>query len=729
MVTETSRAWTGPELGGTPRTLSLWRIAPLTGLLLGIGLAGCGDKKKDEAPQSAQPAVTDAASAGAGAEEAKEAKDTGVGRSRPATVAVSGRHVCALSGRGEVACWGSGRRGQLAPGVVESSSVPVLVPGIRDAVAVVAPGDASCALHEDGRISCWGNLMSHSAGRTELWTTDALGDVVELVAGRYRSDNLCGRRRDGTIACLVNAGFDSPQIREISGAPGAVGITSAVALAGASDRMCALGGNGTLQCWKLWGVDAYAPTTVAGEVMALAGSGDAICYSRGGGEIRCQGYGEWEPMVPIEGPLWKAKIDDQTAAAAVDYDGRSGVECLRDAAGVVSCWGSNRFGQLGNGRPGFSATPRPFFTDAKVAGISVGGDQSCAHLESGTVTCFEQILVEQEDPEVEGVRVLAAGDNHTCATVGGGQLRCWGINEGGSLGVDGDPEGLVRVPGLSNAVHVAVSDTHSCAALMDDRVYCWGSGDFGQLGNGRYNRDVAPGGEDELISSAAPREVAGIQGRVRGLALGHTFSCAATTVGVYCWGQLPDPATKADPVIAFPRLILAGGVREIRGEGESLCVLDEAGVVRCWGEVAAGYDEVDSDPGPTPEPFFLGGPLWEVGGIPFEPKALAVGDRHACVLAPAGTVHCWGHNDEGQLGDGTTRERTMLTKVEGLTDVVAIDAGNAHSCARRRDGGVRCWGSRTAPAADARGAVPTPVRGLEPYTVPAATRRAGRIGG
>jgi len=614
------------------------------------------------------------------------------------------------------------------------------VPGIRDAIAVVTPGDASCALHADGKISCWGNLINHSAGRGELWTTSALGEVVELVAGRYRADNLCGRRVDGTIACLENAGFDAPKIREIRGfgedgggaGDGGAAGDKAIALAGASDRMCALDEGEVLSCWKLWGIDAYAPSTIATGVTGLASSGDAICYSRGGGELRCQGYGEWEPRVPLEGPLWKANLTEETAVSAVDYDGRGGVECLRDAAGVVSCWGSNRYGQLGNGRPGFSSEPRRFFAEigegegeveVEVDGVSAGGDQSCAHLSSGRATCFEQILVEQEDPEVEGVRVLAAGDNHTCAIVGGGQLRCWGVNEGGCLGVEGNPEGLIRVPGLSNAVEVAVSDTHTCAALMDDRVLCWGSGDFGQLGNGRYTRDVALGGEDEVIATPTPQEIAGIRGRVRGLALGHTFSCAATTVGVYCWGQLPDPAAHTDPVIAQPRLILAGGVKEIRGEGESLCVLDEAGVIRCWGEVAAGYDDIDSEPSEDPpEPFFLGGPLWEVGGIPFEPRALAVGDRHACVLGRAGSVHCWGHNDEGQLGDGTTRERTMLTKVEGLRDVVAIDAGNAHTCGLTKRGEVHCWGSRTAPGADARGGSPTPVRGLEPYVVPASQR-------
>ena len=231
--------------------------------LMLLGASGCPrDKPAEEAQAAAQAGSTVLEPIPEVAAPPKPAAR----RSRPATIAVSGRHVCALSGGGEVACWGSGRRGQLAPGVLESSSVPVPVPGIRDAVAVVTPGDASCALHKSGAISCWGNLMSHSAGQSELWTTSALGDVVELVAGRYRADNLCARRRDGTIACLENAGFEGAQIRLIAGFGGAgePAGAGAIALAGASDRMCALDSDHELRCWRLWGVDAYAPTTVAG---------------------------------------------------------------------------------------------------------------------------------------------------------------------------------------------------------------------------------------------------------------------------------------------------------------------------------------------------------------------------------------------------------------------------------------------------------------------------------
>lgn len=71
---------------------------------------------------------------------------------------------------------------------------------------------------------------------------------------------------------------------------------------------------------------------------------------------------------------------------------------------------------------------------------------------------------------------------------------------------------------------------------------------------------------------------------------------------------------------------------------------------------------------------------------------VTAGQHFSCALDEAGQVWCWGRNQYGQLGDGTSEDSTVPVPVEGLANIVEISAGSEHACARRANGRVFCWG-------------------------------------
>jgi len=120
------------------------------------------------------------------------------------------------------------------------------------------------------------------------------------------------------------------------------------------------------------------------------------------------------------------------------------------------------------------------------------------------------------------------------------------------------------------------------------------------------------------------------------------------------------------------------------------CVLTSVDGVKCWGSNQNGQ----LGNGTTTDAPVSGGV--QVSGLASGVIAIAAGGSHTCALLSAGGVRCWGSNEHGELGDASNADSSVPVDVLGLASgVTAITAGWAHTCALTSVGGVKCWGQNT----------------------------------
>jgi alpha-tubulin suppressor-like RCC1 family protein len=304
-----------------------------------------------------------------------------------------------------------------------------------------------------------------------------------------------------------------------------------------------------------------------------------------------------------------------------------------------------------------------------------------------------------------GAIQIAANQEHGCALLFDGTLRCWGNNFSGQLGIGeaGPSRQQPVVPGIDGVLSVRLGRDFTCALRADRSVWCWGDNSVGQLGRGAATAE-----------EATPAPVPGIEDALE-LSVGTLHACVTRPSGLYCWGDNSFGQLGIDPAITSqPRPIEADieAVNHVFAGGQSTCVqLASNGAVRCLGQslatelVADAADRIDSvaTSGVAGCVLLQSNAVrcWGQDGtnsiLPVpglgSADSIAVAERVACAVGQ-GVVSCWGDNDLGQLGRGTTSERSdEAAPVSGLDNVAQLSVGNDHVCALRTDGSVWCWGS------------------------------------
>jgi alpha-tubulin suppressor-like RCC1 family protein len=237
----------------------------------------------------------------------------------------------------------------------------------------------------------------------------------------------------------------------------------------------------------------------------------------------------------------------------------------------------------------------------------------------------------------------------------------------------------VDVIGLPSGVTaIAAGKDHTCALTSSGGVKCWGDNGSGELGNGT------------TTLSNIPVDVTGLSSGVMAIAAGSNYTCALTSSGeVKCWGQneygqLGD-GTTTNSNIPVDVVGLSNGIVAITAGGSHSCALTSEEVVMCWGWNSNGQLGNQSDTDSSV-------PV-KIIGLSSGVISLSAGDMHTCALTSDGGVKCWGYNHFGQLGDGTSTASNVPVDVNGLSgQVIAISLGSGYTCALITGGGVKCWG-------------------------------------
>ncbi len=635
-------------------------------------------------------------------------------------ISASHKHTCALLSSGRVKCWGYNLHGELGDGTSVYRAIPVEPVGLgSEVVQVTAGGFHTCARMANGRVKCWGanwhgqvgdGSTSHQYTPVDVDTTDWF---VSVSAGKFHT---CGVNQESRVKCWgynksgqLGDTTTTQRVRPVYVAKAGFGYT-AVSLGGL--HSCALKSGGAVKCWgenkdsQLGDgsrQDAYTPVDVSGltsGVTAISGGGYFTCALVGSTNLKCWGS-NWAGQVGIGATSNRVPTPTDVIGFSGTILGISTGDshaCAATSAGALKCWGSNAFGQIGDGTAAMRLAPTGVLNLSNgMVGVAAGGMHSCGLTASGRVKCWgfnrhgelgdgsnENRLAPVDVVGLPGPAVaITVGDFHSCALLATGGVKCWGYNNYGQLGdrTNTTRWAPVDVYGLTgNVIAIDAGSNHTCAILTQGTLLCWGDNYAGQLGIGT---------KDEMDAPTRVKNLAGIA--IVAVRAGTSHTCALTSAGgVKCWGgnssgELGDGTTdiRLSPVDVAG---LNNGAVEIAVGADHSCALLSNNTVKCWGSSTFGQVGNGSDiPSRTPV---------DVAGLSGAIKTIDAGGYHTCALMATGELRCWGDNWAGQLGDGTTIVRPIPVSVNGLPGAVAhISGGAYHSCAITEAGAALCWGT------------------------------------
>jgi alpha-tubulin suppressor-like RCC1 family protein len=287
-------------------------------------------------------------------------------------IAAGWKHSCALTKAGAVLCWGYNRNGELGNGKTTDSSVPAQVVGLAGDVTAIGLGDDhACAVTAAGRVKCWGyNEFGQlgdgtmTARNTPVDMQGLISKVAKIAAGWGHT---CALTDGGGVKCWGNnqygqLGYGQPADYRLTAVDVFELTFGAAAASAGGGQTCALTPGGGILCWGNnkygqlgdgTGEKRNVPTAVAGITQGAAKvvtGWNHTCAVMGNGELQCWGWNYYGQLgngnrTSQSKPVNSKRLMENVRDVAAGWSHT----CAVTVDGGVLCWGSNQYGQLGDG--------------------------------------------------------------------------------------------------------------------------------------------------------------------------------------------------------------------------------------------------------------------------------------------------------------------------------------------------------------------------------------------
>ncbi|WP_413577785.1 hypothetical protein ACLVWU_04930 [Bdellovibrio sp. HCB290] len=331
--------------------------------------------------------------------------------------------------------------------------------------------------------------------------------------------------------------------------------------------------------------------------------------------------------------------DNDSSLTITDFKMSTMTACSITSDNTLRCLGHNGRGTLGNGNTVFQSFANVVTPGTGYASVSVGREMTCA------ITTL-------------------------------GALYCWGDIEGVAT--------TVTTPMLIDAANsylsVAVGNRHACGITTANKLRCWGRNVSYQLGDGTNVSKAA-------VSIDATEDY-------KFITAGAFNTCGITSNDVLkCWGESTNYAGGTGTLIQTPTIIDSGVAYKAASIGTShACGITTAGTMKCWGaNVSSQLGDGTTTTSMTPV-VVDSTPAYTKVSVSQTLNTIKNND-FTCALTVAGTVKCWGYNNNQQLGDGSYTLRSTPVLSDSGALYTSIEVSGHRSCGITSDGALKCWGA------------------------------------